>query len=418
MAEILVLVDHADGAVRKTTHELLTIARRLGEPSAVFIGVRHRDGARVAAGVRRGEDLRARRRRPRRTTWWRRKAEALAQLVEQARRPPCWCRRAGGQGDRGPAGGQDRLRADHRRGRRPGRGRTASVTTQSVFAGNFTVQARVTTGTPIVTVKPNSATPEQVEGARRGRGAVDVTVCEAAKARPGHRPRAARRRPGARAHRGRDRGVRRPRHRRRLRPGRGAGGRARRRGRRLPGRGRLRLVSAQLPGRPDRQDRLAAAVRRVRHLRRDPAPGRHADLEDDRRGQQGRGGADLRAGRLRRRRRPQAVLPQASEEVGRARADPRLRFRRVHLRNPHWPGVIAPGKCGVLLGSGPADGSVARRPDVRPVRRSRAAQTARPGRWPTSRPGRGSGPGTAPARGPGRSPRRCRRSSRSKSSGR
>jgi electron transfer flavoprotein alpha subunit len=37
MSEILVLVDHVDGAVRKTTNELLTIARRLGEPSAVFI---------------------------------------------------------------------------------------------------------------------------------------------------------------------------------------------------------------------------------------------------------------------------------------------------------------------------------------------------------------------------------------------
>ena len=38
MAEVLVLVDHADGAVRKPTTELLTIARRLGEPSAVFLG--------------------------------------------------------------------------------------------------------------------------------------------------------------------------------------------------------------------------------------------------------------------------------------------------------------------------------------------------------------------------------------------
>jgi len=38
MAEILVLVDHVDGAVRKPTLELLTIARRLGEPSAVFLG--------------------------------------------------------------------------------------------------------------------------------------------------------------------------------------------------------------------------------------------------------------------------------------------------------------------------------------------------------------------------------------------
>ena len=38
MSEVLVLVDHVDGAVKKPTYELLTIARRLGEPSAVFIG--------------------------------------------------------------------------------------------------------------------------------------------------------------------------------------------------------------------------------------------------------------------------------------------------------------------------------------------------------------------------------------------
>ena len=38
MAEILVLVDHVDGAVKKVTLELLTKARQLGEPSAVFVG--------------------------------------------------------------------------------------------------------------------------------------------------------------------------------------------------------------------------------------------------------------------------------------------------------------------------------------------------------------------------------------------
>ncbi len=38
MSEVLVLVDHADGAVRKPTLELLALAKRLGEPSAVFIG--------------------------------------------------------------------------------------------------------------------------------------------------------------------------------------------------------------------------------------------------------------------------------------------------------------------------------------------------------------------------------------------
>src|SRR5437667_2623810 len=38
MAEVLGLVDHADGEVKKVTLELLTLARRLGEPSAVVVG--------------------------------------------------------------------------------------------------------------------------------------------------------------------------------------------------------------------------------------------------------------------------------------------------------------------------------------------------------------------------------------------
>src|SRR3954452_16727823 len=38
MPEVLVLIDHVEGAVRKPTYELLTIAKRLGEPSAVYIG--------------------------------------------------------------------------------------------------------------------------------------------------------------------------------------------------------------------------------------------------------------------------------------------------------------------------------------------------------------------------------------------
>ncbi|MGI9004488.1 MAG: electron transfer flavoprotein subunit alpha/FixB family protein [Pseudonocardia sp.] len=38
MAEVLVLVDHLEGEVKKTTYELLTAARTLGEPSAVLVG--------------------------------------------------------------------------------------------------------------------------------------------------------------------------------------------------------------------------------------------------------------------------------------------------------------------------------------------------------------------------------------------
>lgn len=53
-------------------------------------------------------------------------------------------------------------------------------TTQSVLAGNFTVTAKVTDGTPIVTVKSNPAAPEEAEGA----GVVEVfdaTVSDAAR---------------------------------------------------------------------------------------------------------------------------------------------------------------------------------------------------------------------------------------------
>ncbi|MDQ2635249.1 MAG: electron transfer flavoprotein subunit alpha/FixB family protein [Actinomycetota bacterium] len=38
MAEVLVLVEHAEGALKKVTAELITAARTLGEPSAVVVG--------------------------------------------------------------------------------------------------------------------------------------------------------------------------------------------------------------------------------------------------------------------------------------------------------------------------------------------------------------------------------------------
>ncbi|KGI67636.1 electron transfer flavoprotein subunit alpha/FixB family protein [Mycolicibacterium rufum] len=38
MAEVLVLVEHAEGALKKVTAELITAARSLGEPSAVVVG--------------------------------------------------------------------------------------------------------------------------------------------------------------------------------------------------------------------------------------------------------------------------------------------------------------------------------------------------------------------------------------------
>ena len=123
MSEVLVLVDHVDGAVRKPTYELLTIASRLGEPSAVFIGSGDQ-AAEVAEKVKEygaekvyvvdDAQIKGYLVAP--------KAEALQQLVEKTspgRGADLVVVR--GQGDRRPAGDQDRVRPDHRRRRRAGR---------------------------------------------------------------------------------------------------------------------------------------------------------------------------------------------------------------------------------------------------------------------------------------------------------
>src|SRR5439155_952953 len=89
-----------------------------------------------------------------------------------------------------------------------------------------------------------------------------------------------------------------------------------RRGPRRRGRGDARgrrrgLVPVRGAGRPDRPERLAEALRRLRHLRRDPAQGRHAELERHRRDQQGSERAHLRVLRPRGRRRPARDRPEA-----------------------------------------------------------------------------------------------------------
>jgi electron transfer flavoprotein alpha subunit len=164
MSEILVLVDHAEGAVAKPTHELLTIARRLGEPSAVFIGS---DVSGAAASLAQygaqkiyvvdDADIRDYLVAP--------KAEVLAQLVAKVH-PAAVLISSSAEGKEIAArlaikteSGlvTDAVDVELQDG--------VPVTTQSVFAGSYTVAAKVTKGTPIITVKPNAATPEQAEGA-------------------------------------------------------------------------------------------------------------------------------------------------------------------------------------------------------------------------------------------------------------
>ncbi|GAA4694728.1 electron transfer flavoprotein subunit alpha/FixB family protein [Nocardioides conyzicola] len=178
MSEVLVLIDHVDGAVKKPTYELLTIAKRLGEPSAVFIGPADKAGD-VTDKVKKygaekvyvidDAEIKGYLVAP--------KAEALQQLAEKAS-PAAILIPSSAEGKEIGARLSIKLKSglitdavDVQEG---------PVTTQSVFAGNYTVQAKVTQGTPIITVKPNSAAPEESEGA----GAVEefaVTVSDAAK---------------------------------------------------------------------------------------------------------------------------------------------------------------------------------------------------------------------------------------------
>ena len=51
MSEVLVLVDHVEGEIKKSTFELLTAARELGEPSAVVVGAPG-TAAKLADGLR------------------------------------------------------------------------------------------------------------------------------------------------------------------------------------------------------------------------------------------------------------------------------------------------------------------------------------------------------------------------------
>ena len=180
MAEVLVLVDHVDGDVRKSTAEALTAAARLGEPSAVFVG-EGADTARDflarygAAKVYRleGADYTDHLVVP--------VVEALAQLVE----------RTGAVAVLLPAtnDGKEiagRLAIKTSSGLitdavdvQPGDGGGVR-TTQSVFAGSYTVVSSVTQGSPIVTLKPNSIPAEESQGAAADE-VVEVTLSDQAR---------------------------------------------------------------------------------------------------------------------------------------------------------------------------------------------------------------------------------------------
>jgi electron transfer flavoprotein alpha subunit len=154
VAEVLVLVEHADGAVKKATLELLTAARELGEPSAVVLG-----GSGAAAPLKEklaeygavkiyvgeSDDFDAYVAGP--------KAEALSALVEQTSPAAVLV-----------ASTTEAREIGARVAIRTGSGILTDAVgltgdgtaTQNIFGGATVVQSRVARGTPVITLRPNS----------------------------------------------------------------------------------------------------------------------------------------------------------------------------------------------------------------------------------------------------------------------
>src|SRR5690606_287882 len=163
MAEVLVLVEHAEGALKKVTTELITAARRLGEPSAVVVGAPGTaepliEGLKAAGAakiyVAESDDVPNYLITP--------QLDVLAGLVESA--SPAAVLLAASADGKEIAG---RLAA------RTGAGILTDVVdvqpggkgVHSIFGGAFTVEAEVTGELAIYTVRPGAIEAEPAEGA-------------------------------------------------------------------------------------------------------------------------------------------------------------------------------------------------------------------------------------------------------------
>jgi electron transfer flavoprotein alpha subunit len=178
MAEVLVVVEHSGGAVKKVTLEMLTLARELGEPAAVVLGG---PGAAAALTDKLGEygaakvyaaeheDLDGYLVAP--------KAAVLATLVGQV--SPAAVLLGSTQEGKEIAG---RLAVKLDNGLLTDVVAVASdgTATQVVFAGSTIVKSQVKRGLPLLTVRPNSITPTPAAGTPQV-SPVDVSLGEADK---------------------------------------------------------------------------------------------------------------------------------------------------------------------------------------------------------------------------------------------
>ena len=163
MAEVLVLTEHFEGALKKVSAELITAARALGEPSAVVVGAPGTAAPLVddlkAAGaakiyVAESDDVEKYLVLP--------VVDVLAALVEQT--TPAGVLLAATADGKEIAG---RLAA------RLGSGllvdvvevKEGAVGVHSIFGGAYTVDAQVNGDTPIITVRPGAVEADPADGA-------------------------------------------------------------------------------------------------------------------------------------------------------------------------------------------------------------------------------------------------------------
>jgi electron transfer flavoprotein alpha subunit len=176
MAEILVLVEHVDGTPKKVTLELLTLARSLGEPSAVFIG-NGADNAKSALAEHGAQKIYVAGDAELEQYLVGPKVDVLAQLVQQAQPAAVLI-----------ASTPDGKEVAGRLAVRTGSGVITDavgvgdglVAEQNIFGGAIIVHSSVTKGTPIITVRPNSTTPEPAP-AQPSEETVSVTLSESSK---------------------------------------------------------------------------------------------------------------------------------------------------------------------------------------------------------------------------------------------
>ncbi|RSN07692.1 electron transfer flavoprotein subunit alpha [Nonomuraea sp. WAC 01424] len=178
MSEILVLVEQVEGEVKKVTLELLTLARSLGTPAAVWAGPGLGDAAKAKLaeyGAEKIYDAASADIVDHVVTL---KAELLAQLVAE-KSPAAVLVAATAEGKE--VAGRLAVKTDSGVITDAVGLSEGFVADQSIFGGGVNVHSRVSKGTPIVAVRPNSTAPQAAAGAGAVE-AVSVALSEVAKA--------------------------------------------------------------------------------------------------------------------------------------------------------------------------------------------------------------------------------------------